>query len=207
MVQPDTYKADALITLHDADEGDLPMTSSEVGRRVVTRPSDQTAVMSNLYEENYVIRKGEGVRGDPYRYELTPKGQAAATDLSDDGDNGDAGIDALFGDEDPEATDDLADRIRGLEQVVGEANVEREDARHRLRQIEDALSGADHMVGLPDDDLVDAVYLIANSENGSYRKKTSIISNLIGVDTDDGCDADEMESLTHHDAENSANGE
>ena len=98
-MKPDSYKADALQAVFDADE---PLTSREVGRRMVASPSDTSTVMKDLYDGDMVDRTGEGKRGDPYRYELTGKGEAYARDLVGDEPNGPTGLDALFAAEDME---------------------------------------------------------------------------------------------------------
>lgn len=196
-----TYKDDALVALYEAD--DTPIPPSEVGNRMPATPTDLSMTLKRLFDDGFVDRHGEGKRGDPYRYELTGKGEAAAKDLSNgDEPPEDAGLNALFGDEDDEEpprdpteeriadveryVDGVDSRLQSLEDAFGEANVEREDARHRLRAIEDALSGADNVVALSDDDLVDAVYLIANAEcdGASYQKRTQLIAGLIGADAE-----------------------
>lgn len=101
-----TYKNDATKELHEAD--DTPLTAAQVGKRMPAAPSDPTTVMKGLYDDGYVDRVGEGKRGDPYRYELTAKGEAAANDLlnGDDDPPEDAGLGALFDSEAPDDPDE-----------------------------------------------------------------------------------------------------
>lgn len=344
---PGTYKEDAIVGLFEADDDTL--TSAEVGNHMPAAPTDPSTVMKRLHDDGYVDREGDGVRGDPYRYTLTGKGEAAAKDLIDDVDvDEDTGLDALFDAEDDfddddyvslpmnaddgdvdkgvryrahinnvedfgvfvslnHAEDDVTglvhkskfpddyeptdfaegdhigvmladhsdrgldfemvaafDTVRGVEferhpTVAPEAEpeepdepVESEDepepperdafeeriadieravqdkanqvdtdhlrndvdsafgelseAYDRIRSIEDALSGADHTVALTDEELVDAVYLIANAdaERASYRRRTDLIARLIGADPGDGVNDHPDESACEMTSEDDA---
>ena len=84
------------------------------------------------------------------------------------------------------AVDGIGERIGGLEDVVGQANVEREDARSRLRRIEDAVEGADTVVGFDDEEFVELVLMVAQSDYGGSGKKKRMLSTVLGVDPDDG---------------------
>lgn len=199
-----TYKEDAIVVLYEADE---PLTSREVGRRMANIPTDTSTVLKRLHDEDFADREGEGKRGDPYRHTLTGKGEAAAKDLTDDGDNGDAGLAALgFGDEPDEDTevepdvadhlidakvDGVEDRVSSLEDVVGQANVEREDVKHRLRELEAAVDGADHVVAFDDKEFVETILMVAQSEYGGVTKKRHVLSTLLGVE-----DAEEKSLLS-----------
>ena len=208
-MKPDSYKADALRVVFDADE---PLTSREVGRRMVASPADTSTVMKDLYDDGYVDREGEGKRGDAYRYTTTSKGDAAANDLR----NGDeepenAGISALFDDGPTEAVgeervadveryvDGVDDRLQDVEKAIGDlqdavgATVPkhiREDVDAvygRLNGIEKSIEGLStaESAGLSDEDRVEAAYYIANSERGGARTKKRLIGSLMGVDVDE----------------------
>lgn len=229
MVDPGTYKADALVTLW---EHDVPLTSSEVKKKGDT--GDVTQQLRELYDDGYVERDGVGKRGSPYEYTLTGKGEAAARDLAngDEDPPEDAGLGALFDDPEndvdepdedtevePDAADHLVDaKVDATEERI--ADVERyvDGVDDRLRRLEESLSGADNVVAISDDDLVDAVYLIANADcaGASYGKKTELIAGLIGADesgpttifdrlnavlTGDEADVERVEDLVEGDAD------
>lgn len=198
-----TYKEDATVALYEAD--DTPLTANEVGKRMPASPTDTSTVMKGLYDDGFVDREGSGNPGDPYRYELTGKGEAAARDLAN-GDEvpEDAGLNALFDDEpvDDDDEDDepprdpteerIADveryvdgvesRLSSVEDAVGSNNVAREDVKHRLRELEDAVDGGDHVVTFDDKEFVETVLMVAQSDYGGSTKKRHVISTLLGVE-------------------------
>lgn len=88
-----------------------------------------------------------------------------------------------------EAIDDLRFRLdtveeglHDLEDVFGNANIEREDARYRLRQIEDAIGDADHVVGFGDREFVECLIMVSQSNYGSTKKKRHVVSTLLGIE-------------------------
>lgn len=190
---PLSNKDDALVVLLKAD--DEPLSASDIRSRMVSSPKDMTMNMKRLLDDGYVDRVGEGVRGDPYRYELTGKGEAAANDLQvGDGDPPeDAGLGQLF---DSEAPDGPEPSIDPEDVAPVEAVRDLNDRMHRLRSeveaIRNGLTSGDNVVELTDGELTDAVYLIANSggvDGASYRRRTALIARLIGADGDDDANA------------------
>lgn len=139
-IGPDTRKADALRVLVD-DDVDGGITAAEVGTRMDPVPSDATMIMKRLYDDEYVARNGKGHRGDPYRYEPTPKGVRTVEEFDDDqpedptledaakrdavdhegeyDEDEPSGLDVLFPDDDETHADpDVVDRLEDLKRTV-----------------------------------------------------------------------------------------
>jgi len=169
-----TYKEDAIVALYEAD--DTPLTSSELYERVPNGPADMSTVTKHLHDDGFADRKGEGKRGDPYRYELTGKGEAAAKDLVGDDPDGDTGLSALgFGDD---KADDEATRDPHEKRIA--------DVENRLSSVEDAIGDADRVVAFDDTVFVETVLMVASSSHGSASKRRHVLSTLLGVeDADD----------------------
>jgi DNA-binding transcriptional ArsR family regulator len=200
----DTKRYQILAVVEAADE---PLHSSEITARVDQKRRAVSASLSNLNDDGYLDRQGEGGHDDPYRYDLSGKGEAVVRSNGDEPD-GPSGLECLFnsaGDEedaareaedardeeddeaDPERVEELEERLRGVEDAVGSNNVAREDLNARLEQVEHRVSvtgdgGGESSLCLPvadSDAPLDHATVI--DQLGSHYKVRDYLRALLGL--------------------------